>query len=180
MATAASLEARLKTLYASLPGPTRQVPRYLQVLQWIHFAEQYQAAAEHLSTRTVPLFDPWFQLVGHALECSLKAYLVAVGVTVRKEHDLVRLTDLARGSGLNIHEHDIAMLVHMNHVYSRDLRSSSRFNSRYPTEEMEHTGGSVPSQKRLTSIVSHFCAQASSENELRNAPSLTTNSAAPK
>ncbi len=180
MATAASLEARLKASYASLPGPTRQVPRYLQVLQWTYFAEQYLAAAEHLSTLTVPLLDPWFQLVGHALECSLKAYLAAVGTKFGKEHDLVRLTDLARNSGLNIHEHDIAMLLHVNHAYSRDLRSGSRFKSRYPTEEMEHRGGSVPSQERLASIVSHTCSQASNENELRNAPRLNTKAAAPK
>ena len=180
MATSASLEAQLKTLYASLPGPTRRVPRYMQVLQWIHYAEQYRSAAEHLSTRTVPLFDPWFQLVGHSLECCIKAYLVAVGIKVVNEHDLVRLADLARSSSLDIHDHDIAMLVHVNHVYSRDLRSGTRFKSRYPTEKMEHTGSSVPSQERLTSIVSHVCARASSENELRNAPHLATKPAAPK
>jgi hypothetical protein len=171
--SATTLETQLKARYTALPPPGGKVPRYLQVQQWIHFSEQYLAAAEYLSTRSVPLFGPWFQLVGHAMECSLKAYLRAVRVDFGKGHDLVRITDLALKNGLKVHEHDVAMIVHVNHMYSSDLRSGTRFKSRYPNDRTEYTGASVPSQERLTAIVNVVTRQAAIENDLRNAPKPT-------
>lgn len=172
MTTATLIEGALSARHTIFPPPGRAVPRYLQVQEWIHFSEQYLAAAEYLNTRSVPLFEPWFQLVGHAIECSLKAYLCAVQADFGKEHDLVKLTDLVLAQGLDVHENDVAMLVHVKHVYSRDLRSRTRFKSRYPAQQIEHSGGSVPSQPQLTSIIHRVWSQASAENEHRNAPHL--------
>lgn len=132
------------------------------------FAKQYIAASEALRDRDPPLTQPWIQVSGHAVECSLKSFICASGQTVPKHHDLVDLLDLAQQNGLVIEDNDTMMLVYLNHQYSRDLHTSTRYKARYPSDKWEMIDVTIPPQDFLLRIVHDICSQAGATNDQQN------------
>jgi hypothetical protein len=114
------------------------------------------------------MFEPWIQLSGHAIECAIKAYLCAAGKAVPMDHDLVKLIDSAQSLGLSIQMRGLAMIVNVNHLYSCELRSSTRYRARYPSNRWEPFGGTVPDQEFLMRTVKDLCDQAGVVNDRLN------------
>ena len=165
---ASSIEEEIRQAPVRLYEKGPEVSRYERVRHWSYFARQYLAASEHLRSRDVPLFQPWIQVSGHAIECSIKSFLCAMGKDVLNKHDLVKLLDSALSIGLSVEERDLVMLVHLNHLYYRDLYTQTHYKARYPTDQWEMFGGTVPDQEFLKRIVHNFCDQAAAANELQN------------
>lgn len=165
-ASAIAASMRRASLHLHDKGPP--VSQYERTRHWINYAKEYLAASEHLRSREIPLFQPWIQVSGHSVECSIKSFLCAMGQVVHQSHDLVNLLDSAQSAGLVIDERDIAMLVHLNHQYFCDIKTQSRYKARYPTDRWEMIGGTIPDQKFLERIVQDFCRQAASINEGKN------------
>jgi HEPN domain-containing protein len=166
--SASSIEADIRQASVHLYDKGPPVSRYERVRHWSYFARDYLAASEHLRSRDLPLFQPWIHLSGHAVECAIKSFLCAVGQVVPIQHDIVKLLDSALSVGLSVEERDIAMLVHLNHQYSRDLRTRTRYKARYPTDQWEMIGGTIPDQALIKRIVHDFCGQAAAVNEDQN------------
>lgn len=171
MRTAREIQDKLKKLHQRGLAAGLLVPRYLQVQAWIQFAMEYLAASTELS-KLFHVSRPWMQLSGHAIECAIKAYLCAVRSNVSREHDIVKLIDVAVAAGLSISARNLAMIVHVNHQYSSDLRTTTRYKARYPSERIEQSGGSLPDQASLVQIVESICQQATRVNEDSNSPLL--------
>ena len=161
---AEQMRTSLPPLYEQ--GPV--VSTYDMTRLWIIFAKEYLSASEVLRDRDTPLIQPWIQVSGHAVECSLKAFLCASGQSVPKDHDLVGLLDLTQRIGLVIEDKDTAMLVHLNHQYSRDMHTSTRYKARYPSDRWELIGGTIPQQDFLKRIVHEICNQAVAVNDQQN------------
>ena len=61
---------------------------------WIYFAQRYCAAASALEDTAETHLHPRIQLYGHAVECALKAYLIAKQQSIPRGnagHDLINL-----------------------------------------------------------------------------------------
>ena len=166
--SASSIEEHLKNQLLFLDEPGQPVSRYERVRHWCHFADEYILASKHLKSQPVPQFRPWIQVSGHAVECAAKAYLCAFGKREPKDHDLVKLLDLGIDLGLSVGQNDLAILVHLNHLYSRDLRSGTRYKARYPPGQWEPFIGTIPNQALLVRVVSDFCGQSRAANERLN------------
>lgn len=174
MRTAREIQGHLEALYQTIPDAASGVPRYLQVHQWVYFAKEYLAASSRLNGERLHMIRPWMQVSGHAIECAIKAYLCAVRSKVPKEHDIVKLVDVAVAAGLSISERNLAMIVHVNHLYSCDLRSATKYKARYPSKHMERSGGSLPDMGSIKQIVDETCQQAMDLNEASNSPLAAT------
>lgn len=164
MRSASSIKAVLQAS-RNLYDKGLPVSQYEHTRHWINYAKEYLAASKHLRSREVPLFLPWIQVSGHSVECSIKSFLRAMGKPVPQSHDLVNLLERAQNSGLVIDERDMARLIQLNHQYTCDLKTASRYKARYPTGRWEMIGGTIPDQEFLERIVQDFCGQAASINE---------------
>ncbi|MEK7323187.1 MAG: HEPN domain-containing protein [Pseudomonadota bacterium] len=158
---AEQMRTSLPALYDQGPA----VSTYDMTRLWISFARQYLSASEVLHGRDSPLILPWIQISGHAMECSLKSFLCASGERVPRDHDLVVLLDVAQRVGLVIEDKDTAMLVHLNHLYSRGMHTPTRYKARFPSDRWEFIGGTIPEQDFLKRIVQDICNQAVGVNE---------------
>lgn len=167
---ASDIEANLEYRGPIDFSPGNPVPRFEKVRHWSHFAKQYLLASEYLRTRDVPLLLPWFQVTGHAIECSVKAFICAVEEHVPKSHDLVKLLDTALASGLLACRDDVVHVIEINHIYSRDLQSQTSYKARFPTDRWEPISGSILEQQILARIVNDFCKQAADANECNERP----------
>ncbi len=173
MGQAAEIQQSLRQLYrtaGSVRLSSRPTPTYLRVLNWVAIAEQYAAAADALAAEAeLSHIRPRMLLIGHALECSLKACLAAACLKTPRGHDLVNLTDLVLDAGYQLQQAQIAWVVHVDHVFNEDLRTSAKYKVRYPTETYESTGASLPPQSALTETVAALLHQARTRNEALNA-----------
>jgi HEPN domain-containing protein len=168
MRTARSIAAQLQQASEYLPEPGPALRRYDQVRHWVVYAKAYLSASVRLRDLDPPLLHPWAQVTGHAVECSVKSFLYASGRDVPYEHNLVTLLDWALEAGLSVEERDIFLLVDINHLYFKDLRSNTLYKARYPAKHSEMFGGTIPDSQFLERIVGSFCDQAAALNEKLN------------
>jgi len=169
--SAKSMEEQIRCASTHLPDCGPALARFDQVRHWLVFAREYLSAAELLCDRDPPIFFPRVQVSGHAIECAVKAYICASGKNVpggTKGHNLVSLLDIAIESGLTVNERDLAMVVHINHQYFRDLKSMTVYKSRYPSGFGEIYGGTIPDADFLRVFISRVCDQAVATNERLN------------
>ena len=171
MRFASDIEANLECRGPIDFSPGKPVPIFEKVRHWSYLAEQYLLASDYLRTRDVPLLQPWFQVTGHAIECSVKAFICAVGKHAPKKHNLIKLLDIAVASGLVADKGDVVHVISINHIYCRDLQSETRYKARFPSDRWEPIAGSIPEQRVLSRIVNEFCTQAAAANELNKQPS---------
>ena len=159
---------QMRTSMPSLYDQGPAVSTYDMTRLWRIYAKEYLSASEALIERDPPPFQPWIQVSGHAVECSVKSFLCASGQPVPEKHDLIGLLDLAQHCGLIIDDKDTMMLVHLNHQYSRDLHTSTRYKARYPSDRWELIGGTIPQQDFLLRIINDICGQADAINDQQN------------
>lgn len=150
-------------------GTKEDVPAYLQAIEWIGFAQQYREAADLLSQHKGTDPDlPRILLVGHAVECALKACLCVKAQPVPRGHNLVELADRALELGFVLHEPDLVAIVHLDSVFHKDLVTNTGFRVRYPTDQFEPSLRNRVSQPLAARIVDSLVNQASRYNEHAN------------
>ena len=151
---------RIRELYRRAGyGVGQTAPLEYQVRSWINYSRDYIAAAAKVKD-DMRLWLPRMQLTGQAVECALKACLVAAEVTPPRHHDLVELSHLVTKHGYTLSERDAAWIVHVNNYFYEDLTTSTRYKARYPAENWEMLGGTVPRQEDCAALVRSLCDQA--------------------
>lgn len=168
---ASEIKSRLVQVYESAEDlPAEPVSRYLRVLEWTGRASNFIEASAKLADS--PLvehhFYPRMLLAGHGLECALKAALLATGLEPQATHDLVALSDEVQNRGFRLFEPQLALIVHVDHYYHRDLRTKTKFKARYPTADSESDGGLSPPAASLSRLVQELQLQTSQANERLN------------
>jgi len=123
-------------------------------------AKDYIAAASVIEREGPHLWLPMLQLTGQAVELALKACLAATQDSLPVGHNLVSLVRQAQARGLVLDSPMCAAIVHLQHFYSQDLATRTRFKARYPSTKVEHLGGAVPSNSTFTTIVTALLDQA--------------------
>src|SRR3990172_10434654 len=147
--------------YDSYEKPNLSVPTELLAYKWATFAVEYIYAASILAKEEFRFIKPQMLLTGHAIECVLKAYLVASRSDPPDKHDLVQLYNLAKNYGYQLNDKSLAMIVPVNHYYYKDLGTKTKYKARYPTKTSERSGGSVPPNSICISIVNTLIEQIS-------------------
>ncbi|WP_084018400.1 HEPN domain-containing protein [Azoarcus olearius] len=170
MARAEEIRSRLagllSELYATPPDP---IPTYLHVCEWIGFAKHYSEAASFLASKELGQPSlPRVLVAGHAVECALKAFLLARGASAPHIHDLVDLADRAIDVGARLQEPELVAIVHLNNVFSRDIVSLHKFPVRYPAKTVGASVKTHAPQLLLARIVDSLVEQARSANDTHN------------
>ena len=155
------IQKKIASLYQAIEvDPMVSVPPKQQVKEWAWFAKDYIAAASIVKREAPQHILPVLQMTGQAMECSLKACLVAANTEPPTQHDPVALYELAADLGFQLADPDIAAIVHLQHFYFQDLATGTKYKSRYPTNRIERVGGSVPSNATFVSIIHSLIEQA--------------------
>jgi HEPN domain-containing protein len=154
------IHQQLKEIYAAQGPAGMDLPCPIKSQLFRTFACSYSAAAKLISEATPDLWLVSLQLAGQSVELALKACISAAGVTPPRHHQLVELYCSAADNGFEISEREQALVVHLEHFYSRDLATETRFKARYPTDRDEALGGAVPRNADLCHIVESLCKQA--------------------
>jgi hypothetical protein len=157
------IEAILKEiekLYEHSNGTTIDVPLKLQARQLGYFARDYIGAASILERHTPQHWLPILQLTGQAIELSLKACLASANSVPTLGHDLIDLYRRAASLGFELDAPKFAAIVHLQHLYFKDLATGTKYKARYPTKQDEGLGGSVPTNSTFTSVVDALLDQA--------------------
>ena len=161
-----AVQEHLRKLYEYGGQSGGQAPLPYQAAAYAVYANDYLRSAgvlkdsEPLPHRTLM---PWYQLMGQALELSMKACLAVAGVSPPRTHDLVALCKKVEAAGFVLGvEHAHAHLVHLNHGYYEDLATGDRFVARYGG------GGSkaVPDHDRLSAVCTELLRQAKEGNPI--------------
>lgn len=154
------IQRKIEKIYQAIGvQPVVNVPPTVQAMEWASRAKTYIAAASIVDKEAPQHWLPVLQMTGHAMECSLKACLVAANIEPPHEHDLIKLYRLAAKHGFQLGGPDFAALVHLRHFYSRDLATNTPNKARYPASG-ERLGGSVPSNATFVSIINSLIEQA--------------------
>ena len=159
-----ALQVEIAALIQKPPGADFESIEVLSLV-YASYAQSYLSAATMLDSDHHYLRHsmPWYQLMGQALELSMKSCLAAAGQEPPRTHDLVRLCKLVEANGFDFGvEHIHALIIHLNHGYYEDLATGDRFAARYGG------GGNwiVPDHARLAKSVESLIAQAKSRNAL--------------
>jgi hypothetical protein len=169
MPTFSHYSAKLSELRPADEPSKMATPAYVMTLEYVHFAENYISAAGVIAGTQPPHhYLPLMQLTGHAIECAMKACISATGGKLPKGaagHNLVSLADRILELGFEATEPEKAFVVHVNHLYASDLYTGTTFKARYPSQDMERLGGSIPPHEVLRMFVSSLCQQATRRNE---------------
>jgi len=160
------IQSKIKKLYQSREvQPVMNVPPVLQVRQWVSFAKEYIAAASIVENKAPQYYLLILQMTGHAIECSLKACLTAAGEPPPAKHDLINLYQHVEKHGFQLDDPNKAAIVHLHHFYFQDLATETKYKARFPTENLEQLGGSVPSNATFVSIIHSLIKQAEQKIE---------------
>jgi HEPN domain-containing protein len=154
------IQQELKEIYATQGPAGIDLPCPIKAQLFRTFAGNYSAAAKLVSEATPNLWLVSLQLAGQGVELALKACISAAGVQPPKHHQLVELYCLAANHGFEISEREQALVVHLEHFYSRDLATDTRFKARYPADRDEALGGAVPRNSDVCGFVETLCNQA--------------------
>ena len=140
----------------------------MHVMEWVGYSNMYMDAAKQLPATEHNLKLPATQLCGHAIECALKACLLAKGIEPALTHNLVKLADDAIASGYVLQEFELVQVVHLNQNYYASLISDAKFRARYPAQYFQGRREPVASPMLVSTIVASLCAQAAANNEGSN------------
>ena len=155
------IRRKIEKIYRAFKEPKMDVPLPERALEWTRFAKTYIGAASILAREPHLLYIlPVLQLTGQAVESALKACLAAANREPPNEHDLIHLYKLAAERGFQLDDFALAMIVHLNHYYFRDLATNTKFKSRFPTKQDERMGGALPRHSTCVSIVHSLIEQA--------------------
>jgi HEPN domain-containing protein len=158
------IQKELQEIYSTQGPPDVDIPLPIRSQLFRTFARNYASAARIVSENTPGLWLVSLQLAGQSVELALKACISASGAQPPKHHQLVELYCVAAHQGFEISEREQALVVHLEHFYSRDLATETRFKTRYPTDRDEALGGAVPDNSDLFRIVESLCNQAENRN----------------
>jgi len=158
------IQRELREVYAAQGPAGVDIPLSIRSQLFRTFARNYAAAAKLVSEGTPSLWLVSLQLAGQSVELALKACISVSGTQPPKHHQLVELYCLVANQGFEISEREQALVVHLEHFYSRDLATETRFKARYPTDRDEALGGAVPDNSDLLRIVESLCKQAENRN----------------
>lgn len=115
------IQEHLRMLYKHGGPVAGQSPLPYQAAAYGVYADDYLRSARVLKDSETLLHHtlmPWYQLMGQALELSMKACLAVSGVSPPRTHDLVALCRQVEEAGFALGvDHAHAHLVHLNHGY---------------------------------------------------------------
>ena len=155
------LKKHLESVYRHGREESIEVPLPIQTLSLVSYAQEYLKAAAYLAALDEPMALPRLQLTGQAVELALKGCLASAGILPPRHHDLVSLFELVEAAGFSLNEDPLlAWLLHLNHWFSKDLATDTKYKSRYPPTTSEGVGGVVPLHANFAAIVSALCEQA--------------------
>jgi HEPN domain-containing protein len=159
------IQKELQETYAAQGPAGVDIPPVIRSQLFRMFARDYAAAARIVSESTPSLWLVSIQLAGQSVELALKACISVTGTQPPKHHGLVELYCLVAKQGFEITEREQALVVLLEHFYSRDLATETRFKARYPTDRDEALGGAVPPTSDLCGIVESLCKQAENRKD---------------
>jgi len=159
MADIEEIRRKIEKIYQAIDEPKEDLPPKLRVMWWASFAKDYISAASILHKEAPQYWLPILQMTGHAVECALKACLVAANKNPPKHHDLIKLYGLVAEFGFQLSDSDKAAIVHLWNFYFEDLATHTQYKARYPAEQIERLGGTVPRHSSFVSIVDSLIEQ---------------------
>ena len=154
------LVEKIESLY-QLPEENNisNVPDNIRSHEWLHVAKEFLSSAEIIEREAPQNWRSTVQNTGHAIECLFKSCLLSRGVKPPFGHDLIELYRAISNQGFQLEEAQIAMIVHLNHHYYRDLDTNTKYKARYPTSNSERLGGVVPEVYRYNEVLESLIRQ---------------------
>ena len=129
-----------------------------ELLGFDDYVNRYLNALAKIPDNTANALHPRMHLLGHAVELSLKAYILSTGIEYPHRHDLVELLKLATEHGLLANDDEQANIKNLNQIYFKPDNEEWKFPTRYP-----QPGTAVwitPSREAMTKCAQGFVAQA--------------------
>jgi HEPN domain-containing protein len=161
MSKIAEIETRLTGLLQDL-SHSESKPRTWMIGEWMFFAQQYIEAATLLDDSPIADNVAKLQLSGHALECALKAFLLAATQSTPKTHNLLALGKSAEEAGCHVTEMQAIAVFQLSLSYSIDIATNTRYKARYPTHEFESKVRATPFHDSVAELVANVLAQVES------------------
>jgi HEPN domain-containing protein len=159
------IESTISNIYQSTNSDQNQeIPLVLQARRFVIYSRDYLAAAQVINDARPQCILPMLQLVGHAVELSMKACIAISNVKPPHGHDLVDLSRQCVKLGFRLNRNEIAAIVHLKHHFFQDLATGTKFKMRYPTTYNEQVGGVVPRIETFLSITESLKEQVESRN----------------
>lgn len=131
---------------------------------WVFFAQRYCAAAIALDDPLDTHIYPRIQLYGHAVECALKAFLVAKKQSIPRGnagHDLVNLVSIVEAQGFYVSELQAIAVVQLSSLFFKDIGSGTGYKARYPTAPFESRENIVGNFDNISELVISLCNECS-------------------
>jgi HEPN domain-containing protein len=119
---------------------------------------RYLNALAKIPDNTPNALHPRMHLLGHALELSLKAYILSTGNEYPHRHDLVELLDLATEHGLSASDVEHTNIKNLNQIYFKPDNEEWKFPTRYPQPGIALW--ITPSREAMTECAQGFVKQA--------------------
>ena len=129
-----------------------------ELLGFEDYVNRYLNALAKIPNNTPNVLHPRMHLLGHAVELSLKAYILSTGNEYPRRHDLVELLDLATEHGLAASDDEQTNIKNLNQIYFKPDNEEWKFPTRYP-----QPGTAVwitPSREAMTECAQGFVKQA--------------------
>jgi hypothetical protein len=127
---------------------------------WIFFAQRYCAAAIALDDPIDTHIYPRIQLYGHAVECALKAFLIAKKQPIPRGnggHNLINLVSIVEAQGFYVSELQAIAVVQLSSLFFRDIGSGTGYKARYPTYSLESRENIVGNFDNISKLVISLC-----------------------
>jgi hypothetical protein len=131
-----------------------------KIRDWVYFAQRYCAAAVALEDAEDTHIHPRIQLYGHAIECALKACLVAKRQPIpkgNKGHDLINLATLVEQHGYYVTEAQAIAIVQVSSLFYMDIGSKTLFKARYPIDKAESRESIVGDFEAIHDLIESLC-----------------------
>jgi hypothetical protein len=129
-----------------------------ELLGFEDYVSRYLNALAEIPDNTPNVLHPRMHLLGHAVELSLKAYILSTGNEYPHRHDLVELLDLAQEHGLSARDDQQRDIRNLNQIYFKPDNEEWKFPTRYP-----QPGTALwltPSREAMTDCTNGFVMQA--------------------
>ena len=129
-----------------------------ELLGFEDYVDRYLNAVAAIPDDTPGALYPRMHMLGHAVELSLKAYILSTGNEYPRRHDLVELLDLAKQHGLSASDDGQRNIRNLNQIYFKPDNAEWKFPSRYP-----QPGTAIwitPSREAMTKCAKGFVMQA--------------------
>ena len=130
------------------------------VNNWVSFAEEYLSVASVIHSHAPRRTRARMQVSGQAVECALKAFLVASKLIPPASHDLIQLCERAEEASLLVTEIEASAIFQISLDFFQDIGSGVKFKARYPSATTESFRLPVVQHHVVIEAVNSICRQS--------------------